>query len=158
MKKLKFGFTGTSTKITTLSTRLEQWWYILFAALGSVLVNIATSSISNYNWSDEYTNVSGLLTLGKNLFLNPWCYLVAGIGAIFYGGKGTFYDLDNLNRSNNSLKEENEKVSKLKQKIDSISEDSESLQEQLSECHAKLVITWLKASYRRKYSAYFSDF
>ena len=149
MKKLKFGFTGTSTKIATLSTRLGQWWYILFAAIGSASVSIATSSISDYNWSNEFAKVTGILTLGNFLFLNPWCYLVAGISAIFYGGKGAFYDLDNLNRSNNLLRIENEKVSKLKQKIDSISEDSESLQEQLSERHTKLVIAWLKASYRQ---------
>jgi len=149
MKKLKFGFTGTSTKITTFSTMLGQWWYILFAALGSASVSIATSSISNYNWTNEYAKVGGLLTLVKFLSINPWSYLVAGISAIFYGGKGTFDDLDNLNTLNKLLEIENGNVSKLKQKIDSISEDSESLQEQLSERHTKLVITWLKSSYKQ---------
>lgn len=146
MKEITFGFTGKSQKIKILATTINHWWYILFALVGSATISISTSFVSDYDFHNKLTSSVQFVDYLKLLFLNPWFYLLAGIGCIIYGSRGTYFDLANLNKQNASLRDENEKVYNLKKKIDDISEDSESLQEQLSDRHSKLVITWLKST------------
>ncbi len=149
MNKLKFGFTGKSDALNHLSVKLGQWWYIFFAAVGSALISICASYTGIFDFSKKLKNADVFGDYIFALMLNPWLGIGLGCFAIVYGGKGTYADLDNLNRRNAQLREENEEVGFLKAKLNSIAEDSESLQNQLFDLQVKLVQTWLKGSARQ---------
>jgi len=149
VNELKFGFTGSSDALSRFSQKLGQWWYIFFAAAGSALISICASFSVGFNFLTKWEAASGFLPALCLVVWNPWSGILLGAIGIFYGGKGTFNDLDNLNKTNSKLTKENEGVSKLKSELNSVAEDSESLQNQLSSLQVKLVETWLKGSSRQ---------
>ncbi|MFQ2660905.1 hypothetical protein ACK3ZC_17360 [Aeromonas caviae] len=149
MKKLNFGFTGDSDSLTKLSTSLGQWWYIFAAGLGSAIVSIASSFVSSYSTSSNFSGISGLISFITFLLACPFTWLLIGAALIIYGGKGTYNDQFNLNNENKRLSKENNEVTLLNEKINSISEDSTLLQNELSELQVKLVTTWLKGCSRQ---------
>jgi hypothetical protein len=143
LKKLRFGFTGGSDKLQQSSIKLGQCWYLLFAVLGSAAFGISTAYIGNFEFCAKF-NEANEFKKCLVLIWSPWALALCGVIAMFYGGKGTYIDLENLKLENDRLKEENSKVEQLKKRLNSAIEDSESLQNKLSESHVKLVTTWLK--------------
>lgn len=149
MKKINFGFTGSSDSLTKLSVSLGQWWYIFAAGLGSAIVSIASSFVAAYSHSSEWSSASGFWGVILFFFKNPVVWLFIGGLLIVYGGKGTYSDLENLKLENDRLSEENSKIERLSEKVNSLSEDSALLQNELSELQMKLVVTWLKGCSRQ---------
>ena len=149
MEHIKFGFTGNSSSLQKISTKLGHWWYIFFAAAGSAIISISASFAGTYEVSKKWRNVDDLQNFLIFISTNPWLWIVAGALAIIYGGKGTYSDQNNLNKLNSELKAENSKVQQLKDIINNVTEDSESLQNELAELQVKLVETWLKGSSRQ---------
>ncbi|MCK5718278.1 MAG: hypothetical protein KAH77_12395 [Thiomargarita sp.] len=149
MTNLKFGFTGNSDLLKRFSIKLGQWWYIFCAAIGSAIVSISASFVGTYDYSQKWTAVTGLLETLMMFIFNPYTALICGVIAMIYGGKGTYSDLDNLQKINDDLKKENSKVKDLKEHINSITEASEYQQDQLSFLQRKLVKTWLKGTSRQ---------
>jgi len=149
MEHIKFGFTGDSSSLQVLSTKLGHWWYIFFAAAGSAVISISASFAGTYDSSKEWGGTSGVQDFVLFLSTNPWLWIVVGALTILYGGKGTYTDQKALNKINSDLKADNSKVQQLKEKINGVTEDSESLQNELAQLQVKLVATWLKGSSRQ---------
>lgn len=147
MKKHRFGFTGSSNKLQRASAKLEQWWYIVFSILGTVIFGLSTAYVGSFCFCDKFANTEGLKLI-KLCLWSPWSFVLFGVVAMFYGGYGIYNDLSNLKLRNEALKKENSKTERYKEKLDSAIEDLDSLRNKLSESHDKLVTTWLKGCCR----------
>jgi hypothetical protein len=140
----KFGFSGHSDFFKNLGDGIGKGLFILFAAIGTILLTVGGAFAGNYTFSTNWESTSGILQCLFLIIYNPNSALFSGGALFLYGATGTYMDQNRQNQKMISLTIENEELGNTKSALNSTQEELQESKSKVIGLHGELVQTWLK--------------
>lgn len=145
----KFGFEGESDFFHRSANRFSKGFYILSAAVGTVLIAIGSSFVGGYEFSESWGNSQGILEKAWVLTGNPYFLLAVGIISFLFGTYGNYIDQDRQRERMEELKKENRELESVRVELNSTQEEMQASKSKVIEVHQELVTTWIKELFNK---------
>jgi outer membrane murein-binding lipoprotein Lpp len=146
----KFGFTGESSLFRDVGEIISKGLYIIFAALGTVLLSVGSAFAGSFDFLKDWQSVSGFWLTIKLILINPFTALCLGGVLFIIGALGTYLDQDRQQTQNKKLASENndlnKSVSELEEALNSTQEELQEQKSETNKLNKELVTTWLKSA------------
>lgn len=140
----KFGFSGNSEFFRNLGDGVSKGLFILFAAIGTILLTIGGAYAGSFKFSDKWKNTTGFWDCTSLIVFNPVSALVIGGTLLLLGAIGTFKDQDAQKKRMKQLESENVELENTRSALNSAQEELQDSKSRILDLHGELVKTWLK--------------
>ncbi|MCU8412457.1 hypothetical protein M2G44_17970 [Vibrio vulnificus] len=138
-----FGFTENSNLFNKLGSMIDQGFFIVLAAIGTVFLTIGGAYAGSYEFSVEWEKTTGWWGCFKLIFWNPNASLFFGSASFLFGALGTFKDQSAQNKKMSILQDENVTLVDTRQALNTTQEQLQESKSELAKLHTDLVETWL---------------
>jgi hypothetical protein len=135
----KFGFIDKAGIFESLGVKLDNGFYIILSALGTILLTIGGAYAGSYNFSTSWSACLGFLDCIVMLLKCPLLWLLLGAICLYLGAQGTYKDQNALNSQISEAKE-------TKKALNSTQEELQDSKSKLIELQRELVKNWLKSA------------
>ena len=141
-----FGFAESSTFFKICGEKLDNGFFLLCTALGTLFLTFGGAYAGGFDFLKEWDNVSSLKLKSQLIIFNPITSMGIGGLLLIYGTLGTYFDQNKQKQTNIKLEEENQRLQELKTALNSSQEDIQEYQSRIYKLHKELVATWLKGA------------
>lgn len=138
-----FGFNNNSKLFSGLGKRLDQGFFILLAAIGTICLTLGGAYAGGFNLGAELDKTSGVVNCFKLLFFSPVAFLAFGSIIFILGALGTYKDQSAQNKRMQQLQNDNATLGQIKQALNTTQEQLQENRSELTRLHIDLVETWL---------------
>lgn len=142
----KFGFSGNSDFFKKLGEGIGKGLFILFAAIGTILLSVGSGYAGSFEFSTEWGKATGFGGCLSLFFWNPVSALFGGGLFFLLGAIGTYNDQNRQNLSMTKLEQENDLLERTKSLLNLTQEELQERSSRILDLHSELVKTWLKGA------------
>ena len=144
----KFGFTGESTFFIELGKIISKAFYIISAAMGSILMALGGAYAGSYHFRVDWADANGALDSIICILFNPVSSLVSGGALFLFGAVGTYLDQSRQQAAITQLREDSKYFSVIEDALNATQEELQFQKSKTSELHSELVQSWLIGAYK----------
>jgi hypothetical protein len=135
----KFGFIDKAGIFESLGVKLDNGFYIISAAIGTILLTVGGAYAGSYDLFDSWSKCSGFSACFGMAVKCPPLWLLFGAACFLFGAIGTYKDQNALNGQISEAKE-------TKKALNSTQEELQDSKSKLIELQRELVKNWLKSA------------
>lgn len=143
-----FGFTGEAKAFERFGSVVDNGFYIILTAVGTIALGFGGGLVGNYKLDDNLKAAATLWDYVCVFLQYPLVWMVGGAVLFILGSIGTYGDQKKLQEKIKELESENGTIPELNEAINSSQETIESCKSALRKMHTDLVTTHLKAAYK----------
>ncbi|HBN6276818.1 hypothetical protein [Vibrio diabolicus] len=138
-----FGFSKNSQIFNRFGERIDQGFFILLAALGTIFLTVGGAYAGSFNLDQSLSETTGFWHCLTIYIFNPITGLIAGASLFLFGAYGTYKDQSAQNATMESLKSDNSELGDTRKALNTTQEQLQESKSELSKLHTDLVETWL---------------